>query len=657
LSTAIQTIRLISEMLDSLGIASCLFDDTPATLAWNHSFLELFPEHAGHVHVGEPYSANLYRFYRSRLASDELGHIDRYVADGIERHQFQRLPFVFEHRGQWLRVASLPVPGVGRLRLWVPITGPDAGEGMSYALTVDAPVQQNPAIADVADGLMLRSAAGPIQTVNKRFTFLYRLDSLAETVGQTFPQLLRHIWVEDPMLQQALVALADNQRFAGAPFEIPLPGNRWIRVSEQLARDGSLISTHADISEIRHLQREAEEARSRVEAINQDLLLQIAERERAESQLLQAQRAEAVGQLTGGIAHDFNNLLSVVLGNVELLEMRDTDPDRLRRLAVIRTAAERGASLTRQLLAFARQQPLRPRAVDLNALITGMMELLTSALGKSVVLELALAPDIEQALVDPTQIELVILNLAINARDAMPGGGTLRIATAREQVTEQANADAPLPGAYVCISVSDTGTGMAPEVLLHAFEPFFTTKPTGTGLGLSQVYGLARQSSGVARLRSTQGKGTVVEVILPSTATHPSVSATPAPPSAAPQAGKPARLLVVDDNADVLSTTCTMLRRLGYATIAAADGFAAMEVLAGDLPIDLLLTDMSMPRMSGTELAIRARKQHPDLPVVFFSGYADPAGLPEELQSCQLLSKPVRAHEFASVIEQALSVH
>ncbi len=653
MSADIDTIQLLGETLDSLGVALCLFDDTPATILWNRSFLDLFPEHAGHVHAGEPYSDNLRRFYRVRLSTEEQAHIEHHVTDGIARHALQRLPYAFQHHGRWVRVASLPVPGVGRVRIWTEIPPPDAIDAMRDTLSRVVPERGVfSAIEDVADGVMLRTRDGMIRAVNRRFTLLYRLDAATEIRGQTFEQLLSHLWGDDPMLQSAVLALADNRRFEGSTFEIPLPGNRWVRISEQPTRDGGLVSTHADVSDLRRLQHEADQARLRVEAINRTLLEQIAERERAESALRQVQRMEAIGQITGGIAHDFGNLLSVVMGNLELLTARETDPTRLRRLNVARSAAERGASLTGQLLAFSRQQPLQPVAVDLNVLIEGMAPLLRSALGARITLHMNAFPRARHALVDPTQIELVVLNLAINARDAMPDGGTLTIGTVNEDLGDQTGPDMPPPGPYVTVFVADSGTGMTPEVLARAFDPFFTTKTTGSGLGLSQTYGLARQSGGMARIISAVGQGTRVEVLLP--------GLDPAPKRAMTRPAEPERrsgvsILVVDDNRDVRETTAILLQRLGYTTTTAADGSEALEMLERMPGIDLLLTDVSMPVMTGPQLARRARLLRPDLPILMFSGFVDPDGLAEAPPDCKLLRKPIRSRDLAAAVDVALA--
>jgi signal transduction histidine kinase len=408
--------------------------------------------------------------------------------------------------------------------------------------------------------------------------------------------------------------------------------------------------------EVERLLGTARAAQRSAEAANGNLIVQMEERERAETDLRQAQRVEAVGQLTGGVAHDFNNLLTVILGNIELLQNNPAAAPFAARLATIRAAADRGANLTGQMLAFARRQPLMPRAVDMNALITGMTPLLQSAVGSHVTIRLALDPEIGMALVDPTQLELVILNLAINARDAMPKGGTLRLGAEARTLGEDKQPDAPPPGVYICLSVQDSGIGMTEDVLARVFEPFFTTKGPagGSGLGLSQVYGVARQSGGKVSIDSAPGAGTTVSIYLPRT--EAVVPAPPAVPPAAPQArpeGR-ARLLVVDDDVDVLATTALVLRRRGYEVKEANNARDALSRLEDDPDIDLLLTDMVMPDINGPELARRARALRPTLPIVFFSGYADPESLAGPLSAIRLLRKPFRPADLSAMIDAAL---
>ena len=382
-----------------------------------------------------------------------------------------------------------------------------------------------------------------------------------------------------------------------------------------------------------------------------------AERRQAEAALIQAQKMEAVGQLTGGIAHDFNNLLTVVRGSLALLRRQiDAQPRALRLLDAAAEAATRGAKLTAQLLAFARRQVLRPRVLDVNALIEGFLPLLRQAAG-SVSLALDLAPDLPACRVDPSQLEHALLNLVVNARDAAAGG--------RITVATRLSSDAELrrrlpqaaPGPRVEIVVADTGSGMTEAVQARAFEPFFTTKETGhgTGLGLSQVYGFVRQSGGHVLIDSTPGRGTTVRLLLPPTAqraaAEPRAEAAPAGRTA-PIAGE--RVLVVEDDPAVRAVAVATLEALGYRVATAEDAPTALGRLeAGDRP-DILFTDVVMPGgMDGRQLAARAKAMDPELPVLLTSGYADPAG-EGEAGRLPFLAKPYTPDQLAARLREVL---
>jgi signal transduction histidine kinase len=382
---------------------------------------------------------------------------------------------------------------------------------------------------------------------------------------------------------------------------------------------------------------------------NDRLTAEIAEREKAEARLVQAQKMEALGQLTGGLAHDFNNLLTAVVGSLDLL-LRRTDDERLRRLASnALQAAERGAQLTAQLLAFSRRQRLTPTALNPNDVVSGMGDLLARTIGPHIRIETKLDPQLWNALADPTQIEVMLLNLALNARDAMPSGGRLTIETYNCASVPPSLMSELAPGEYVAISVSDTGTGMTPDVLSKAFEPFFTTKETGrgTGLGLSQLYGFAKQSRGTARIETQEGQGTTVSIYLPRT----EVSALRAVPQAErPQRRKPLAVLLVDDD-DAVREVCTaMLEDIGCKVVATASGAEALKALR-DQGFSILLTDIAMPVMSGVELATRARAIAPDMPVLFASGYADLQSFGEQLSEEVVVRKPYRLSDLAARVE------
>ena len=372
-----------------------------------------------------------------------------------------------------------------------------------------------------------------------------------------------------------------------------------------------------------------------------------------EAQLRQAQKMEAIGQLTGGIAHDFNNLLTVVLGNLELLQSRLQDERSMRHLRAAQRAAERGGALTHQLLAYARRQPISPRPVDLAALIGGMGDLLQRSLGGLVRVEFALAADLWPAFCDPTQLELMLLNLAINARDAMPGGGTIGI-QADNAVSGGKLPPELAPGDYVSISVIDTGTGMPPDVRERAFEPFFTTKEPGkgSGLGLAQVWGLAQQFGGTVLLDSMPGRGTTVRVYLPRAADV--AEAEPAPAVRGIRAPSKDRvILVIDDDADARDVAAAFLEQEGYVARVASNGEEALACLA-QTNVSLALVDYAMPGMSGAEFAQRAKARVDALRVVFVTGNPD-ALAAQVAPDMAVIAKPYTRAGLADAVRRALA--
>ncbi len=398
-------------------------------------------------------------------------------------------------------------------------------------------------------------------------------------------------------------------------------------------------------------------AKDSAEKAQRRLIEQMAERERAEAALRQAQRIEAVGQLTGGVAHDFNNLLTVLIGNIELIrKTAGLDSATADRLEAMRAAAERGAMLTGGLLAFARRQPLSPRPVDLNAAIEGMRGLLHSAVGPQMKIVTRPKADLWPAMIDPTQFELVILNLVINARDAMPAGGGVTIETTNTRRGPPLHTEEPTEGDYVVVIVRDTGVGMTPEVQARAFEPFFTTKPpgAGSGLGLSQVFGTARQSGGGVQIDSTPGEGTAVSVFLPRAPAQAAPISVGADDAEQPRTGE-AVVLVVDDDSAVLGTTAAILKDIGYSVLQADTGAAALDLLDSGGTIDLLLTDVVMTPMSGPELAQTVEGLYPRLPIIFISGYAAVAGLTGGGAGHRLIQKPFSPTELRRQIEATLA--
>jgi len=381
----------------------------------------------------------------------------------------------------------------------------------------------------------------------------------------------------------------------------------------------------------------------------------ITEREAMQEQLRQSQKMEAVGHLTGGLAHDFNNLLTAIVGNLELLATRlPADGSTAGFVAAAQRAAQNGARLTEQLLAFSRGQRLQLRSTDLNGVIDGMRDLLARTIGPTVQVRARLMPGLWPALVDPTQIEIAVLNLAINARDAMPLGGTLTIETRNIDGAAGAAPDEIAGRDCICLSVRDTGGGMTEEVRLSAVEPFFTTKELGkgSGLGLSQVYGVMRQSNGALEIESRVGAGTAVHLYLPRTNPAPEQSATQ--PEAGKQAGPGGRILVVDDDAAVRAVTAEMLRQIGYGVAEAASGQAALDALGRGEIYELAIVDIAMPGLNGIETVRRARERWPGLRVLYVTGYADAAVTGVETDDDPLIRKPFRMSELATAVNRAL---
>ncbi|KQQ46215.1 histidine kinase [Methylobacterium sp. Leaf125] len=367
-----------------------------------------------------------------------------------------------------------------------------------------------------------------------------------------------------------------------------------------------------------------------------------------EARLRQSDKMQALGTLAGGIAHDFNNLLMAILGSLELVAPKVADQPRVQRLVGnAMQAAQRGASLTKRLLSFSRSRDLRPRAVDVNGLITGMHDLLAGSLGGLVTVETTLAPEAPAACVDPDQLELAILNLCINARDAMPEGGRIVVATRSFALDD----DPDLPtGAYLSVEISDAGSGIAPEILTRVCEPFFTTKAVGqgTGLGLAMVFGLAQQSHGRLRIESAPGEGTRVQIILPR------VEATDldevAVPGAALPAARAARILVVDDDPEVRHVTASFLSSFGYSEREASDGSTALSLMEQGT-FDLVVADLAMPGMTGVEFAEIVRARWSDVPVLIVTGHAEAIPIPPDLP---VLRKPFESADLAAEVSRLL---
>jgi PAS domain S-box-containing protein len=384
-------------------------------------------------------------------------------------------------------------------------------------------------------------------------------------------------------------------------------------------------------------------------------LLDVTERKDLETQLLHVRKMDAIGKLTGGIAHDFNNLLAAVIGGLGILERRaGLSEDHRKILAMTQHAAGQGSELVSRLLAFARKQRLEPAPVDLRALADAVSNLLTHTLGGLVEIEWDLEPGVSPPYADEAQLELALMNLAINARDAMPQGGTIRVSARDMEVHDQSDADLP-PGAYVALTVSDTGCGIAPDLLERVMEPFFTTKAVGkgTGLGLSMVYGFASQSGGTVRIESREGEGTRVALLLPK-ALEAAATSSEAECAARTDAGPALSILLVDDHDGVRATTAALLEELGHRSFAAADGPSILEKFNSDpIGCDLLISDYAMPHLSGVEVIRRARQVRPELPAIIITGYADHESIDLGCENIVILNKPFSPLQLQQTILNA----
>jgi PAS domain S-box-containing protein len=474
------------------------------------------------------------------------------------------------------------------------------------------------------DLLLVADRNGVWRTVNPAWT---------KTLGWSEAELLNRSseWLEHP----------DDGGITRAHVEKLRDGEATVRFESRFRhRDGSY----------RWLSWTGVPDQDHIYAVARDVTAEKAAAERlkaTEEALLQSQKMEAVGQLTGGIAHDFNNLLTGIVGSLDLLQTRlqqGRTENVARYINAAMTSANRAAALTHRLLAFARRQPLIPKSVDANQLVVSLEDLLRRTIGETIDLQIVAADNLWGTLCDPNQLESALLNLAINARDAMPDGGKLAITTANARL-EDVTADSPAlaPGDYICIGVTDTGTGMSAEVAARAFDPFFTTKPIGqgTGLGLSMIYGFARQSNGHATIDSQLGQGTSVKLYLPRH--HGDVAAQLASAArAAEHAATGETVLVVEDEPVVRAVILEMLADQGYRTLEAVDGPSGLRMLRSRGRIDLLVTDVGLPGMNGRQLADQARETRPDLKILFITGYAESVAISDGFlqPGMEMITKP-----------------
>jgi signal transduction histidine kinase len=469
---------------------------------------------------------------------------------------------------------------------------------------------------------------------------------LAIATGGDYSIEYRNIWPDGSQHWVEVRARAVRRPDGSLKSLVGVSSDITARKVAEIDREALLSQLAAERTALAELTATLEQ---RVDQRSADLMKEVAAREKAQDQLRQAQKMETIGQLTGGVAHDFNNLLMAVMGNLDLLRKRLPPDPRLRRLIDgAMQGAERGATLTQRLLAFARRQDLKAVPVDLRGLLQGMIDLLQRSLGPRVGLRLDIPEGLPPARVDANQLELAVLNLAINARDAMPDGGSIDIRMAEHQACNEPALNA---GRYLKLSVIDNGTGMPPEILKRAIEPFFSSKPLGkgTGLGLSMVHGIAVQLGGALQLSSTVGKGTTATLLLPVATAAPE---TEIPVDTAQKVHRAAVILFVDDDPLIAMSTTEMLEDLGHRVIGANSGLHALDILKSEQQIDLMMTDHVMPGMTGIELAAASRQVRPSLPILLATGYAE---LPEGAQlDLPRLAKPYHQDELRDRLEQLL---
>ncbi len=542
---------------------------------------------------------------------------------------------------------GLPSFGVSRR-----LTGPDGSfngvivvglnpDYFSKFFRAAAPPVPNVAVLVRSDGAIL--ARNPVSTDDRRFSADSPMMRRVTEGSGGAPDFMRSS-IEDRELLVATRKIADYPLYVGVGIPKSVVLEAW---AANLKLYG-LVAIAAALTLLFVSWLAMRSARAEQDALAR-LHEETEQRLSAEQRLFSAQKMESIGQLTGGVAHDFNNLLAIILGNLNLLQRRVTDERSSRLVERAIRGAERGASLTQRLLAFARRQDLSPRNVDVPELVADMSNLMRRSLGPEVTIATDFPVNLPPAKIDPHQLELALLNLTVNARDAMPGGGKITI-TAREEIVPELVAGGMRPGFYVCISVADSGTGMDEETLARAVEPFFTTKGVGkgTGLGLSMVHGLAEQSGGTFKLQSRLGHGTTAEIWLPEGETEPKVAAAPA--QAAPVPARHIRMLtvlVVDDDHLVASGTTDMLHDLGHVAFEVNSGAEALRTL-GHRKVDIVLADQSMPAMTGTQLAQKIRAQWPNLPILLASGHAE---IPERTAlNLPRLTKPYRQQELADAL-------
>lgn len=579
--------RQISEALDGLAIGACLFDSADRTLSWNRTFLRIFPEHDGKVHRGEPYRANLLRFYARRLPAEDQPEIERHVADGIERHRTQSQPFVFFHDGQWLRVSSLPLPQGARIRIWARIPSP----GSILALppvAEEGAAPDHASLENLADGVMALSPGGLIVSVNQSFLALYGFANRAMVLGRPYAELLRGVWkttyqsaLEHGALERALERLSENRRFAGIPFEIPLPGGRWVRVTEQHGADGVIYSTHVDISALKRQQAVIGEARAAAERANQ-----------------------AKTTFLAMMSHEVRTPMHGIIGMTELLLEAGLDEQQRHYAEAVKSSAMSLLNILNDILDVSKLEigKLTLEALEFRPaeLIGDVAGLLRPGAGQGgLTLEVEIDPVLEGLFVgDPSRVRQVLLNLATNAvKFTQRGGVSIRASLIAE--------------ARLRLEVADTGIGFDDRKLDQLFQAFEQAETSiarrfgGAGLGLTISKQLVELMGGTIGAQVRQEGGSVFWFEVP---LAPPVPVAALRPPESPRArGVSADILLVEDNLTNQAVAKAILTAAGHRVTVAGDGATAVALALASRP-DLVLMDIQLPDMDGFAVTAILRK-------------------------------------------------
>ncbi len=635
----IEAQNILAEALEAIDDGFVLWDANDRLVACNQRYRQLFGDAAAEVVQGARFRDLMRLQATTGLIVDARGRVEQWLAETIDRHANPGIPFEEALAdGKWVRITESRSANGRVVGLYTDITEIKRREAAlkEFAETnrqLAAAVNATSSAVLITDP---RQPDNPIVFANPAFTAMTGWP-VEEVIGRN-RKILAGPQTDMNELVKLEVAIR-QRRSAKAELCLHARDGRpfWAEVSASPIRDNDgVVSNWVIIQSDITARRETEEA------------------------LFQSQKMEVIGQLSGGMAHDFNNLLTIVLGNLEFALGNEAlrDEEIIGQLKVAMDAGRRGAELAKRMLAFARRQTVTPKITDLGRTVEGLRELLRRSLGSEYTIQTETEDDVWPVLVDRGQLENAILNLAVNARDAMPGGGSLTIDVANRRLDCATDVGGqPIPtGEYVCVGVSDTGHGMDPEVARQAVQPFFTTKEPGkgTGLGLSMVYGFLSQFGGYLSLESTPGRGTRIELWLPRKEAELDRESTE---SASEPSGGHERVLLVDDEPDVRAVAALQLKRLGYEVVEADDAHQALVLLDDGESFDLLITDIALPGgMSGIDLAVAARTRKSDVPVLYVSGYADAGPEPgvNADKSTQFLAKPYDGALLADAVRRAL---